>query len=167
MVWELRTLGQFGTLGNFKLSTNRLAILSAGQTFKHHTPSLIARASRLPQSVGGYKGISIVARQNSTPTRPKDISPRSRPTESGSARAYPVSAPLRRFSDFILSFRRRIIPFPVGGKSAGRQGKGKRNGRIGRLASSRPLTGSYSTGQDPEILISVIFLCRSVHSSYV
>ena len=118
MVWELRTLGQFGTLGNFKLSTNRLAILSAGQTFKHHTPSLIARASRLPQSVGGYKGISIVACQNSTPTRPKDISPRSRPTESGSARAYPVSAPLRRFSDFILSFRRRIIPFPVGGKSA-------------------------------------------------
>jgi len=52
--------------------------------------------------VGGYKGISIVARQNSTPTRPKDISPRSRPTESGSARAYPVSASLRRFSDSFL-----------------------------------------------------------------
>ncbi len=35
---------------------------------------------------------------SSTPTSPKDISPRSRPTESGSARAYPASASLRRFS---------------------------------------------------------------------
>ena len=47
-----------------------LAILSAGQTFKHHTPSLIARASP-PPSVGGYKGISIVAR----PARPPQVHP--------------------------------------------------------------------------------------------
>ena len=43
-------------------------------------------------------------------------------------------------------------------------GRQKDKGRVGRLACSRPLTGSYSTGQE-EILISVIFLCRSVYSS--
>jgi len=45
-------------------------------------------------------------------------------------------------------------------------GRQKDKGRVGRLACSRPLTGSYSTGQE-EILISVIFLCRSVHFSCV
>jgi len=98
-----------------------------------------------------------------TPTSPEDRSPRSRPTESGSARA---------------SFRLRSARLPSGTwlRSGGfpitpifgtaeRQGKGRTRNKVGRLASSRPLTGSYLTGQTPEILISVIFLCRSVHSS--
>ena len=87
-------LGRFGTLGNFKLSTNqstsqttklqtnKLAILSAGQTFKHHTPSLIARASP-PPSVGRRIQRYIYSRPpSSTPSRAGAISPRSRPTES-------------------------------------------------------------------------------------
>ena len=92
------------------------------------------------------------------------ISPRSRPTESGSARAY-----LRlRFARYRLVTWLRfggflIHSFSGRGEVGRKTGKRKDGREIGRLASSRPLTGSYSTGQEV-ILISVIFLCRSVHS---
>jgi len=53
---------------------------------------------------------------SSTPTRARTISPRSRPTESV------VASGLSRLRFAPAVFR--FIPFPVGGKSAGRHGKG-------------------------------------------
>jgi len=73
------------------------------------------------------------------------ISPRSRPTESGSARAYPASASGRRTS--LRSGGFLIHSFSGRGEVGRKTGKRKDGREIGRLASSRPLTGSYSTGQ--------------------
>ena len=141
--WWFKNLGRrglFGTPGNFKLSTNqsidqttkpqanRLAILSAGQTFNPPTnfmPSLIARASP-PPSVGRRKQRYYYSCSPSlTPTRPKDISPRSRPTESGSARASSSFA-FRYGGQARLRFRSGgfpINPLPFFGE-VGRQEKG-------------------------------------------
>ncbi len=112
------------TSQTIKLQTNRLAILSAGQTFSQPTNSALANRSGIPASLmttgRRIQRYILVARQSSTPTRPKDISPRSRPTESGSARAYPASASGRRTSLRSGGFH----PFPIFG--TGRQTGGKK-----------------------------------------
>ena len=149
---------------NFKLSSNHSVNRTQLQTqhaLANRSGIFLLRfgatedksASLKKNMVGGNKGIIIVARQNSTPTRPKDISPRSRPTESGSARACPASAPLRRFSE--------PPQFFGNSRKTGEKENRKRSWSTGKQS---PLTGSYSTGQVKVILISVIFLCRSVHS---
>ena len=84
MVWELGetwTVWDTGELQAFNQPANQQASQSNSQptdwpfcqsakTSDKHTPSLIARASP-PPSVGGYKGISIVAR----PARPPQVHP--------------------------------------------------------------------------------------------
>ena len=93
-------------------------------------------ASLVTTLVGGNKGIIIVARPVRLPFIPKALCP-----PSGRASFQILMFKFRRlyFSasssasafapavfQFILIFRRRIIPFSVGGKSAGRQGKESR-----------------------------------------
>src|SRR3989338_10990579 len=100
MVWELGetwTVWDTGELQAFNQPANQQASQSNSQptdwpfcqsakTSDKHTPSLIARASP-PPSVGRRKQRYYYSRPpSSTPTRHKDISPRSRPTESESAR---------------------------------------------------------------------------------
>ena len=118
------------TLGNFKLSTNQ----SDSQTTNPSTPLRVNQptghsVSRLnlktPHALANRSGISASLSRSadtkvylsrppsSTPTSPKDISPRSRPTESGSARAYPASASLRRFPIHSFSGRGKSAFFII------------------------------------------------------
>ena len=128
-------------------------------------PSLIARASstfvqlsrdfggqdRLPDDNSGRRKQRYYYSRspNSTPTSPKDISPRSRPTESGSARAsYRL-----RFAPAVFTLSRFLEP-------AGRQ----RDRRSWSTGKQSPFDQKLLNRSRQEILISVIFLCRSVHS---
>ena len=133
---------------------------------KHHTPSLIARASPPPPllSIWGYGGQDRLPDDNSgrrkqryyyscspslTTSRPS-LAPAFANASAGkgsrlgffSSFAFRYgglaffrlrSAPA--VSDFILSTRRSIIPFLVGGKSAGRQ---ETRRRLGRLTKQSP-----------------------------
>ena len=103
--------------------------------------------------VGGNKGIIIVARQSSTPTSQTGLIPRSVARDS-----FP---PPLRSGGFSLP------PFPVGG--VGRK-TGRKKDREEELVDWQAVALWPEVTQpvkDQEILISVIFLCRSVHSSCV
>ena len=73
-----------------------------------------------------------------------------------------LSRGLRR--DKAGGFHFLTFPSLWGGRQKDR---GERKDRLSWATDkvSHPLTGSYSTGQTTEIIISVIFLCRSVYSS--